>query len=181
LGFARLDSSGEKEGCDEGEGAARGSEEGDADAALAAGFEQVGGEGDATRADDDFLKSEEGDFGDLFAGFLDGKAFCVFAKGESESGDEELRTRLGGEERYLVGEIGIDVGWGREVKFELFERCVPSIGNPVVLFDVRAFPLAWIGIGCRDWAAGPSEGSGHHSYLRFAEGDYVVRSYQVNA
>lgn len=69
LGLARFDGGGEEGGGDEGEGTAGGGEEGDADAALAAGLEQVGGDGDATGADDDFLEFEEWDFGDLFGPF----------------------------------------------------------------------------------------------------------------
>ena len=178
LGFAGFDGGGEERGSDEGEGAAGGGEEGDADAALAAGFEEVGGDGDAAGADDDFLEFEEGDFGDLFAGFFDGEAFGVFAEGEAEAGDEELGAGFGGEEGDLVGEIGVDVGRGGEVEFELLLGGVPCVGDPIVLFEVGWFAFAGFGVGSGDGAVRSGGGRGHWGTSVGCAGQ-VVRSYQV--
>jgi len=116
LGAPGLDGCREEGRREEGEGAAGSGKECDADAALAASFEEIRGQGYAARSDDDFLEFEEGDFGDQLAGLLDGEAFGVFAEAETETGDEKLGARFGREEGDLFGEIGVDIGGRGEVE-----------------------------------------------------------------
>ncbi len=136
LGAAGFDGGGEHGGGDEGEGFAARGEEGDADAAFAEFFDEVGGEADAARGDDDFLEAEEGDLGADFFVFADNDAFGFFADEEAEARDEELGAGFGGEEGDGVvfgeEEAGVGVG-GWEGEDELFGGDVEVAGDPVEL------------------------------------------------
>ncbi len=142
LGAAGFDGGSKHGRGDEGEGFAAGREEGDADAAFAEFFDEIGREADAAGGDDDFLEADEGHLGADGFVFADDDALGFLADEEAEAGDEELRAVFGGEEGdgvvFREEDVGVGVG-RREREDELFGMYVEVAGDPVVLGEGGGF------------------------------------------